>query len=93
MRRIGERFFDVSAREGRGVQNIVMHPEIALWVNFGRIRLHRLERIGDRFENRVIHFDFVGSLARVECSIRDHHGQKISDATGGFTHRNENRQV
>ena len=58
-----------------------------------RAGFQRGERIGHRLEHRVIDFHFVGGLARVEGGVRDHHGQKIADAAGGFADRHENRQV
>ncbi len=75
------------------IEDIVVHPQIAFGVHLRRARLQGREWIGDRFEHRVIDFHFVGGLARMEGSVRHHHGQKISNAAGGFADRHENRQV
>ena len=93
MRGLSEGRFHIAARKGGGIENIVMHPQIAGGMHLRRAGFHRGKRIGDRFEHRVIDFYFVGGLARVEGGVRDHHGQKISNTTRGFADRNKNRQV
>src|SRR4029077_18090440 len=93
MRGFCEGRLDITTRKGGGVEDIVMHPQIAWGMNLRRAGFHRDKRIGDRFEDGVINFYFVGSLSRVEGCVCNYHGQKISNATRGLAYRHKNRQV
>ncbi len=58
-----------------------------------RVRLQRLEWIGDRLEDFVVHLDGISGLARVKPRVGDDHREKISHAARGLASGDEHGQI
>jgi hypothetical protein len=90
-----ERRVDVAAGERRSRLQDVRgaRRECLVRVDKRRVRLERLERIGDRLVDLIVDRDRCRRLARMELRIGDDHRQKVGDAAGHLPFGDEHRLV
>ena len=94
MHGILERRIDVAAGErGNRLQQVRRGIQRLGGMNVRRRWLQRLERVGERFEDLILHLDLRRRLPRMELGVGDDHRQKIRHTTGGLAFRDEDRHV
>ena len=89
-----ERGIHITAREGGdGLKQIRSGVKGVSRVHLRRAWFQRLDGVGHRLEDLVLHPHTGCGLPRVKLGIGDHHGEKVGHTAGHFPFGNEHGQV